>query len=231
MSRCSPAVDPERCAANQAAGKITYLSSFDFAAAASIVDVVVAEQSGYFDDMCLDVELKPSFSTANYPLVASNEAQFSSAGNYTEILNNTGERRRVRGLHRLRQDADRGADHPGGWAPPNSPSSKGKTIGVKGDIPPSIVAMLAKRRSGPRHRLQEVLLDGFDPQAHLATGIDALPVYKSNEPGQLDAAGVPYTLFDPTDAGHPRHVRSALHLGRRSPTSTRPRPRTSPGRR
>ncbi|HEY3484999.1 MAG TPA: ABC transporter substrate-binding protein, partial [Ilumatobacteraceae bacterium] len=39
--------------------------------------------------------------------------------------------------------------------------------------------------------------------AHLEQGIDALPVYKSNEPGQLDAAGVTYNLFDPTDEGIP----------------------------
>ena len=53
------------CATNKAAGKITYLSSFDFAAAASIIDVVVAKEKGYFDKMCLDVDLKPRFSTAN----------------------------------------------------------------------------------------------------------------------------------------------------------------------
>ena len=40
--------------------------------------------------MCLDVDLKPGFSTTNYPLVASDQAQFSSAGNFTEILKNTG---------------------------------------------------------------------------------------------------------------------------------------------
>ena len=28
-------------------------------------------------------------------------------------------------------------------------------------------------------------------------------MYKSNEPGQLDAAGVSYTLFDPADADIP----------------------------
>jgi ABC-type nitrate/sulfonate/bicarbonate transport system substrate-binding protein len=48
-----------------------------------------------------------------------------------------------------------------------------------------------------------VLLDGFDPQAHLKTAIDALPVYKSNEPGQLDRAGVKYKLFDPAADGIP----------------------------
>ena len=79
-------ISDEECAANRAAGKITYLSSFDFSASASIVDVVVAKEKGYFEDMCLDVDLKPGFSTTNYPLIASNQGQFSSAGNFTEIL-------------------------------------------------------------------------------------------------------------------------------------------------
>ena len=83
--RSRSGISPERCEANKAAGTITYLSGFDFSASASIVEVIVAEQKGYFDEMCLDVELKPSFSTANYPLVAANEAQFASAGSYAEI--------------------------------------------------------------------------------------------------------------------------------------------------
>jgi hypothetical protein len=75
-----------RCEANRAAGTITYLSSFDFAAAASIVEVLVAEERGYFDELCLDVDIQPSFSTANYPLVAANDAQFSSGGSFSEIV-------------------------------------------------------------------------------------------------------------------------------------------------
>ena len=78
-------IPPARCAANKAAGRITYLSGFDFSASASIVEVIVAQQKGYFEKMCLDVDLKASFSTANYPLVAANEAQFASAGSYAEI--------------------------------------------------------------------------------------------------------------------------------------------------
>ena len=48
-----------------------------------------------------------------------------------------------------------------------------------------------------------MLLDGFDPKVHLQQAIDALPVYKSNEPGQLDRAGIKYKLFDPSDDGVP----------------------------
>ncbi|MEO7398889.1 MAG: ABC transporter substrate-binding protein, partial [Ilumatobacteraceae bacterium] len=78
-----------------------------------------------------------------------------------------------------------------------------KTIGIKGDLPSSLVAMLAKAGLQRGADYREVLLDGFDPVAQLAQGIDALPVYKSNEPGQLDAAGVKYNLFDPADDAIP----------------------------
>ena len=77
----------DRCEANKAAGTITYLSGFDFAATASIIDVVVADERGYYDELCLDVELTPSFSTANYPLVAGGEAQFASGGSFSEVVN------------------------------------------------------------------------------------------------------------------------------------------------
>jgi len=74
---------------------------------------------------------------------------------------------------------------------------KGKTVGIKGDLPPSLVAMLAKAGLKRGTDYKELLLDGFDPVVQLSSGIDALPVYKSNEPGQLDAAKVKYNLFDP----------------------------------
>ena len=195
-------ISDEECAANKAAGKITYISSFDFSASASIVDVVVAKEKGYFEDMCLDVDLKPGFSTTNYPLIASNQGQFSSAGNFTEILKYSNSGAQYEALVNY------------GKVPiealvTKDPSItdlaqlKGKTIGVKGDIPSSLVAMLAKAGLKRGTDYKEVLLDGFDPVAQLKLDIDALPVYKSNEPGQLDAAGVKYGLFDPADTDTP----------------------------
>jgi NitT/TauT family transport system substrate-binding protein len=77
----------DRCTANEAAGTITYLTGFDYAASASIVDVLVAKDAGYFDDMCLDVEIKAGVSNQNYPFLASNEAQFSSGGSFSGLVN------------------------------------------------------------------------------------------------------------------------------------------------
>jgi ABC-type nitrate/sulfonate/bicarbonate transport system substrate-binding protein len=189
-----------RCAANEAAGTITYLSGFDFAATASIIDVVIAEEAGYYDDLCLDVELKPSFSTANYALVAGGEAEIASGGSFSEAVD-----------YATANDADIVAIDVEGRAAidslivkPGGPTTleavAGTTIGVKGKIPVSVAAMLAGVGLVEGTDYQTVLLDGFDPVAHYnLDGIVGFPGYKSNEPGQLERAGLPFTLFDPTE--------------------------------
>ena len=79
---------------------------------------------------------------------------------------------------------------------------------------------------------ETVQLDGFDPKVHIATpDIVGFDGYKSNEPLQLAAAGIPFKLYDPSDVRHPRQLRRDLHQRARSSTSTRPPPRTSCGRR
>jgi NitT/TauT family transport system substrate-binding protein len=193
-------ITAERCDANKKAGKITYLSGFDFAAAASIVDVVVAKDKGYYDKMCLDVDLKSSFSTANYPLVASNTAQFSSGGNYTELVQQS---KGGAQLVALAVEGKTGIDALVVKDGINTLADlKGKTIGVKGALPPGEIAMLLKAGLQSTD-YKVVLLDGFDPIAQMKLPIDALPVFKSNEPNQLDKAGVKYKLFDPKAAGIP----------------------------
>ena len=190
----------DRCAANQAAGTITYLSSFDYAAAASIVEVIVAEQKGYFDALCLDVEMAASFSTANYPLISANEAQFSSGGSFSEVLD-----------FGAKNEADLVVLAVEGHTAIDALITKdgeiesladvrGSTIGVKGKISTSVAAMLAAEGLIEGTDYQTVLIDGFDPKVHIELpGIIGFPGYKSNEPGQLERAGIPFQLWDPSE--------------------------------
>jgi NitT/TauT family transport system substrate-binding protein len=190
----------DRCAANEAAGTITYLTGFDYAATASIVDVIVADANGYYDDMCLDVQITPSFSTANYPLVAANDAQFASGGSFSEVV-----------AFAAANDTDFVVTAVEGPTAIDSLIVKpgvateladlaGTTIGVKGKLPPSVAAMLATAGLVENEDYDTVLLDGFDPTAHIAIeSIDGFPGYKSNEPGALERAGIPFDLFDPLD--------------------------------
>ena len=197
-------IPPARCAANKAAGKITYLSGFDFSASASIVEVIVAQQKGYFEKMCLDVDLKASFSTANYPLVAANEAQFASAGSYAEIADY--DQANDAGLVVVAIDGKTAIDslivkQGEGTA---LTDLEGKTIGVKGKLPPSIKAMLAKAGMVEGTDYTTVGIEGFDPLVHIELpGLAGFPGYKSNEPGTLERAGISFTLFDPSKDGIP----------------------------
>ncbi len=193
-----------RCEANRAAGTISYLTGFDFAATASIVDVLVADHRGYFDELCLDVEITPSFSTANYPLVAANDAQFSSSGSFSELASFS-----------AANEADLVALAVEGQVAIDSLMVKpdvagslealaGTTVGVKGKLPPSIAAMLAQVGLVEGTDFDTLLLEGFDPTAHWAVdGISSVPGWKSNEPGALERAGIDFDLYDPADLGIP----------------------------
>lgn len=189
-----------RCAANRDAGTITFLTGFDFAAAASMVDVFVAQANGYYDELCLDVQTTPSFSTANYPLVASGDAQFASGGSFSEVLQfaDANQAELVAVVVDGRSPIDVLILKPG--TAETLGDLAGTTIGVKGKLPPSIAAMLATTGMAEGEDYDTVLLDGFDPVAQISLdGIVGFPGYRSNEPGSLERAGIDFDVFDPVD--------------------------------
>lgn len=193
-----------RCAQNEAAGTITYLTGFDFAAAASIVDVIVAADKGYYDELCLDVEILPSFSTANYPLIAENQAQFASGGSFSEVVAfaDANDAEFVVMAVEGRTPIDGLIVKPGEAAALED--LEGTTIGVKGKLPASIEVMLAGAGLVEGENFTTVLLDGFDPIAHISIdSIVGFPGWKSNEAGALARVGIEYDLFDPLDVDVP----------------------------
>lgn len=193
----------DRCTANRNAGTITFLTSFDYAAAASIIDVVAAESQGYFEDVCLDVKLQSGFSTANVATVAAGQAQMTSLGSFSEVVvANAADAGLVAvavegqtSIEELLVENDAKVT--------KLSDLNGAKIGIKGGIPFSIRAMLAKGGVEEKE-LTQIEVD-FNPVLLFETEIVALPVYKSNEPGQLDAQGYKgkYQSFDPADENIP----------------------------
>lgn len=193
-----------RCEANRAAGTVTFLTGFDYAAAASIVEVITADSLGYYDELCLDVEVLSSFSTANYPLVAGGQGQFASGGSFSEVV-----------AFSLAAETELVVVTVAGRTPIDTLLVKpevgdtaadlaGTTIGVKGKLPASIEVMLLENGLVDGDDYDTVLVDGFDPVAHFAIpSISAVPGWKSNEPGRLEREGVEFTALDPTEAGVP----------------------------
>lgn len=190
---------PERCEANRAAGKMVFMTGFDFAAAAGIIENVVAEAEGYFDDMCLDVEVQPGFAPGHLAAVAAGTVQVADAPDFGSLVraNLAGDVELVgfgqlghTAINQLLVSPDSGIT--------SLADIRGKTVGIKGDLPVAVQAMMAEEGL-QRGEFTELLLEGFNPVEHFALGIDALPVYRSNEPRWLDLAGVDYITFDPLD--------------------------------
>lgn len=217
-SSSTPATDPdqagsvesgeafpaERCTANEAAGTITFLTGFGFAASSSIVDVIAAQDAGYYDDLCLDVEIRASFSSANYPLVAAGNAQFASGGSFSELVafSAANDASFVAATVEGRSAIDTLIMKAGKAT--ELAEVEGSTLGVKGKLPPAVDVMLRGAGLVEGEDYDTVLLDGFDPLAHIAIEvIDGLPGWKSNEVGALDRAGIGVQLFDPLDFGVP----------------------------
>ncbi len=201
---------PERCEANRDAGKLIFMTGFDFAAAAGIVEVIAAKAEGYFDEMCLDVELQPGFAPGNSTNLLAGATQLSIAASFGEVVRlNVASDSDLMVYSQLGHTAVSGLVVPAGSID-SLADLKGKTIGIKGDLPAAVEAMLASE-GVLRDDITELLLDGFDPIAHLALGIDALPVYKSNEPAVLEREGIAFDAFDPLDYGVPASFAMAVN--------------------
>lgn len=201
---------PERCEANRDAGTLTFMTGFDYAAAAGIIEIVAASAQGYFDEMCLDVELQPGFAPQNSTALAAGATQLSVAASFGELvrLNVNGGTDMI-AFSQLGHTAVSGLVVPAGTIGSLSDLA-GKTVGIKGDLPAAIEAMLASEGI-LRDDITELLLDGFNPVEHLALGIDALPVYKSNEPAVLDREGIGFDLYDPLDYDVPASFAVAVN--------------------
>jgi len=193
----------ERCDANREAGTVKFLTSFNYAAAASIIDVVAADAQGYFEAVCLDVELEPGFSTANVAAVAANQAQMTSLGSFSEVAVANAADADLVAVAVEGQTAVETLLVEKGKGISKLADLEGHKIGIKGAIPFSVRAMLAKA-GVDESTLTQIEVD-FNPITLFETEIDALPAYKSNEPRQLDDNGYEgkYDTFDPADEDIP----------------------------
>ena len=156
-----------RCEANKAAGTITYLSGFDFAASASIVDVMSPSRGllrralprRRAEAQLLDRQL-PDRRRRRGPVRVRRLVQRGRRLRH-------GQRRRRSSPSTSTAHGHRQPDHQAGRGSRRSTDLEGKTIGVKGKFPPSVEAMLAGAGLGEGTDYQTVPLDGLRPDRPL----------------------------------------------------------------
>ncbi len=192
-----PAISPARCALNRAAGPITFLTSFAYAATSGILDVLAARQLGYFDALCLKISIEPG--STNEQLVSAGTAQLAGLGDASSVLVAIDNGAAITGLMTYGNTSaielltlqSRGMKSLSELA--------GKTIGYKVAPAPQISAMLVAAHV-PIESVNFVSV-GFNP-ASLANGsVAGLIAYKSNEPRILAAEGYAVTEWDPEAYG------------------------------
>jgi len=193
----SDVISAERCETNASAGPVLFLTSFAYAASAGILDVLVADELGYFDDMCIDLVIKPGIT--NTQVVSAGTAQLAGLGGPIDVLTGVAEGADIVGIAtygntsaiELITMADSGINDLAGFA--------GRTVGYKGVIAPQFKAMFLDNGIDP-DTINWVSV-GYDPTILPDGQVEGLGAYKSNEPRVLEAAGHEIVEWDPSSYG------------------------------
>lgn len=194
------AISAERCAQNEAAGEITYLTGYQYQSSASILEVISAEALGYYDALCLDVTIEPGNGDTgtNAQVLAANTVQFSAVSQQDLLLfHDNGVQ--IRGISSY---SDAGLEILMTMPQITElPQLDGTTLGHKGSMPTTVLAMLDSAGVDVDSLTQVTV--GFDPSVLPRGQVQSLTGFLSNEPNQLAAAGTPPTVWRPYDYGVP----------------------------
>lgn len=189
----------KRIEANKAVGEITYMTGYYYAASPPDIQVVLAKQLGYFDELGLNVNILPGLDAEGMKLLAANKAHIASAGSPSIVLQAISQGAPIEGIATF--------GHVGTSAlmvmddsPIYEPADLvGKSIGYHGAIPANMLAMFASNNIDVAS-IKAVSV-GYDLSVLINGRVDALTVYKSNEPYMMEKLGHNVRIIDPGQYG------------------------------
>lgn len=189
-------IDQAACDRN-AAEKITYISGYGYSASASQIDVFMAKELGYFDELCLNVEINAAGGNGQQ-LVSSGKAQFSSLGSAEDVLMAAANSKNLTAV------ATYGTTSPFCiFANKEIKSLKdleGKQLGYFINLTPVAAAML-DAAGADIDKVELVKMTNYDPTVVLRSQPDAIVGYASNQCETLRAMGEEFTEFTPAEFG------------------------------
>lgn len=191
------ASDTDACKRNQDAGTITYISGYGYSASAGQLDVFLAEELGYFDDLCLDVEINASGANGQQ-LVASGQAQFTALGSASDVMLAAANSKNLTAV------ATYGTTPPfsifGNERLESLKDLEGGSLGYFINLTPIASAMLDEAGVDVS-KVEMVKMTNYDPTVVVREQVDAIVGYASNQPHSLKAQGLPFSEFLPSDLG------------------------------
>jgi NitT/TauT family transport system substrate-binding protein len=192
-----PLVSQAECAANRAAGTITYVSPFGFDASAGIIDVFAAQQLGYFRDLCLTVNFVTN-SQDSAALVSAGKAQVTNTGSAADYLSAVASGANIKAVATYGDQSD--------YCVITQPGIKslkqleGKTLGYHFVKPAPILQMLVAA-GVDLNRIKFVDTTNYDPNQVVQGKINSVGCYQSNEPLTLRSEGAKFNEFTPNQFG------------------------------
>ena len=190
------AISAERCAENEAAGPITFLTGYNYQASASILEVIAADELGYFDDLCLDVTIQPGTGDTGLSnqLLAAGQVQFAAVSQQ-DVITAQDNGVDVKGISSY---SDAGLEIlMTETSVKDLKELDGTILGQKGNLPVTVEAMLAEAGADVAS-IQQVTV-GYDPSVLPRGQVNSLTGFISNEPALLEAAGDEVTVWRPYD--------------------------------
>lgn len=189
------AVDADTCKRNQDAGTITYISGYGYSASAGQIDVFLAKELGYFDDLCLDVEINASGANGQQ-LVASGQAQFTALGSASDVMLAAANSKNLTAV------ATYGTTSPfsifGNEKLESLKDLEGGSLGYFINLTPVASAML-DNAGVDASKVEMVKMTNYDPTVVVRGQVDAIVGYASNQPQSLRAQDLPFSEFLPAD--------------------------------
>ncbi len=186
-------ISSSECAANKAAGTITYVSPFGFDASAGIIDVFAAQKLGYFKDLCLDVNFVTN-SQDSTALVSAGKAQVTNVGSAADYLTAVGSGANIRAVATYGNTSDYCIITKKSIT--RLPQLTGKTLGYHFVKEAPTLAMLAAAGVN-LNKVHFVNTTNYDPNQVVQGKIDAVGCYQSNEPLTLKSEHAQFNEFTP----------------------------------
>jgi len=203
LAACAPAeeapddsgalIDDARCEANREAGTITYINSFGFGRP----ELFAAQELGYFDAMCLDVELiTDTQNSISY--VSTGRGTMGSVGDAGGVITYAAGGANITAVATMAN----GSAYVILTKPEITELTQleGRTIGYHTKLPEVLQSTLIA--AGVDTEQVEWINDTtYDPTLLITGQLDAIQAYRNNEPINLTRQGYDYNMFLPEDFG------------------------------
>lgn len=196
-SGSSGLLSSSQCAANKAAGTITYVSPFGFDASAGIVDVFAAQKLGYFQDMCLTTRFITN-SEDSTALVSAGTATTTNVGSAADFLVAAASGSDITAVATYGDTSDYCIITKKSIT--SLPGLAGNTLGYHFVQEAPDLEMLVAAGAN-LNKIKMVNTSDYDPNQVVQGKLDAVDCYQSNEPLTLRSEGAQFNEFTPQQFG------------------------------